>query len=191
MDTVLSNSRNVLVTGGAGYIGSHACKALAAAGFVPIPCKRGKTILSLGEPKSPFNDGGWSAACHELPPDINPTRNKPPDRRRDMTTLSDTIFAVHQRLMISSAILKRMTRPPPFTNDLKMAVRARAELLCELLIEAEVSGASHEIIDQDLTEELEAMRATLHEIYPPERVQAIVDELLGAYEAYRRSSALP
>ncbi len=27
---------NVLVTGGAGYIGSHACKALAAAGYVPI-----------------------------------------------------------------------------------------------------------------------------------------------------------
>jgi UDP-arabinose 4-epimerase len=27
---------NVLVTGGAGYIGAHACKALAAAGFTPI-----------------------------------------------------------------------------------------------------------------------------------------------------------
>ena len=27
---------NVLVTGGAGYIGSHACKALAAAGFTPV-----------------------------------------------------------------------------------------------------------------------------------------------------------
>ncbi|MBF9036420.1 UDP-glucose 4-epimerase GalE [Rhodobacterales bacterium HKCCE2091] len=27
---------NVLVTGGAGYIGSHTCKALAAAGFVPV-----------------------------------------------------------------------------------------------------------------------------------------------------------
>jgi hypothetical protein len=93
--------------------------------------------------------------------------------------------------MISSANLKRMTRPPPFPEDLKMAIRARAELLYELLIEAEVSGASHEIIDQHLSEELEAMRATLHEIYPAERVQAIVDELLGAYAAYRRSSALP
>ena len=28
----------VLVTGGAGYIGSHACKALAAAGFIPVTC---------------------------------------------------------------------------------------------------------------------------------------------------------
>ncbi len=28
--------RHVLVAGGAGYIGSHACKALAAAGFVPV-----------------------------------------------------------------------------------------------------------------------------------------------------------
>ena len=26
----------VLVTGGAGYIGSHACKALKAAGFTPV-----------------------------------------------------------------------------------------------------------------------------------------------------------
>ncbi len=27
---------NVFVTGGAGYIGSHACKALALAGYVPV-----------------------------------------------------------------------------------------------------------------------------------------------------------
>ena len=26
----------VLVTGGAGYVGSHACKALARAGYLPI-----------------------------------------------------------------------------------------------------------------------------------------------------------
>jgi UDP-arabinose 4-epimerase len=30
------NTRNILVTGGAGYIGSHTCKALAEAGFHPI-----------------------------------------------------------------------------------------------------------------------------------------------------------
>src|SRR3954454_14404931 len=29
------DSKRVLVTGGAGYIGSHACKALAHAGFTP------------------------------------------------------------------------------------------------------------------------------------------------------------
>ena len=29
-------TRNVLVTGGAGYIGSHACKALALAGYTPV-----------------------------------------------------------------------------------------------------------------------------------------------------------
>ena len=28
--------KNVLVTGGAGYIGSHACKALAKSGYFPI-----------------------------------------------------------------------------------------------------------------------------------------------------------
>jgi UDP-arabinose 4-epimerase len=31
-----SDSKTVLVTGGAGYVGSHACKALARAGFQPI-----------------------------------------------------------------------------------------------------------------------------------------------------------
>src|SRR6201990_2163635 len=29
-------SKSVLVTGGAGYIGSHACKALARAGLLPV-----------------------------------------------------------------------------------------------------------------------------------------------------------
>ena len=28
--------RTVLVTGGAGYVGSHACKALAHAGYTPV-----------------------------------------------------------------------------------------------------------------------------------------------------------
>src|SRR5437763_5381637 len=32
----VSVARQVLVTGGAGYVGSHACKALAAAGYTPI-----------------------------------------------------------------------------------------------------------------------------------------------------------
>lgn len=32
----MSDKMRVLVTGGAGYIGSHACKALADAGFVPV-----------------------------------------------------------------------------------------------------------------------------------------------------------
>jgi len=31
-------SKNILVTGGAGYIGSHACKALHRAGYQPIAC---------------------------------------------------------------------------------------------------------------------------------------------------------
>jgi UDP-arabinose 4-epimerase len=32
----MSSKETVLVTGGAGYIGSHACKALAAAGYLPV-----------------------------------------------------------------------------------------------------------------------------------------------------------
>lgn len=39
-----SPSRHVLVTGGAGYIGSHACKALSLAGFTPVTYDN----LSLG-----------------------------------------------------------------------------------------------------------------------------------------------
>jgi UDP-arabinose 4-epimerase len=35
-------SKHVIVTGGAGYVGSHACKALAAAGYVPV------TVDNLG-----------------------------------------------------------------------------------------------------------------------------------------------
>ena len=32
----MSENKNILVTGGAGYIGSHACKALHKAGYVPV-----------------------------------------------------------------------------------------------------------------------------------------------------------
>src|SRR5438046_7674065 len=32
----VSMARHVLVTGGAGYVGSHACKALASAGYTPV-----------------------------------------------------------------------------------------------------------------------------------------------------------
>ena len=32
----MRGARGVLVTGGAGYIGSHTCKALAQAGHVPV-----------------------------------------------------------------------------------------------------------------------------------------------------------
>src|SRR6478735_824001 len=39
-------SRRILVTGGAGYIGSHTCKALAAEGFLPVTYDN----LSLGDP---------------------------------------------------------------------------------------------------------------------------------------------
>lgn len=34
----LHPTKNILVTGGAGYIGSHACKALHRAGYLPITC---------------------------------------------------------------------------------------------------------------------------------------------------------
>ena len=36
-------AQSILVTGGAGYIGSHACKTLARAGFVPVASARSST----------------------------------------------------------------------------------------------------------------------------------------------------
>lgn len=50
-------SDRVLVTGGAGYIGSHACKALAAAGYVPVTydnlCTGWREAVKFG----PFEEG--------------------------------------------------------------------------------------------------------------------------------------
>jgi len=50
-------SDRVLVTGGAGYIGSHACKALAAAGYVPVTydnlCTGWRDAVKFG----PFEEG--------------------------------------------------------------------------------------------------------------------------------------
>jgi nucleoside-diphosphate-sugar epimerase len=41
--------RAVLVTGGAGYIGSHTCKVLAEAGFLPLGMTRGESKVLLAE----------------------------------------------------------------------------------------------------------------------------------------------
>jgi hypothetical protein len=77
-------------------------------------------------------------------------------------------------------------KPAALTPEIRMAIHLRGELLFDLVTEAEGSGASSEVIDQFLTEEIEDMQAQLRAIYPPERVRAIVDELLVLYDAYRR-----
>ena len=66
--------------------------------------------------------------------------------------------------------------------ELRMALHVRAELLFELITDAESNGASLEVIDQFLTEELDAMQTRLGEMYSPDRVEAIVDELLVTYQ---------
>ncbi|MDJ0826298.1 MAG: UDP-glucose 4-epimerase GalE, partial [Rhodobacter sp.] len=48
---------NILVTGGAGYIGSHACKALAAAGYVPIAFDNLSTGWADAVKYGPFERG--------------------------------------------------------------------------------------------------------------------------------------
>jgi len=50
-------SGNVLVTGGAGYIGSHACKALKAAGYTPITFDNLSTGWSDAVQFGPFEQG--------------------------------------------------------------------------------------------------------------------------------------
>ena len=48
---------NVLVTGGAGYIGAHACKALAAAGFTPVTFDNLSTGWEAAVKFGPFAQG--------------------------------------------------------------------------------------------------------------------------------------
>jgi UDP-glucose 4-epimerase len=52
--------QHVLVTGGAGYIGSHACKALRAAGFVPVTFDNLSTGWSDAVQFGPFEQGELS-----------------------------------------------------------------------------------------------------------------------------------
>ena len=48
---------HVLVTGGAGYIGSHACKLLAAAGYVPVTYDNLATGWADAVKFGPFEQG--------------------------------------------------------------------------------------------------------------------------------------
>ncbi len=50
-------TRHVLVTGGAGYVGSHACKALARAGFVPVTFDNLSTGWRDAVRFGPFEEG--------------------------------------------------------------------------------------------------------------------------------------
>ena len=77
-------------------------------------------------------------------------------------------------------------KPAVLTPEVRMAIHVRAELLFDLITEAESNGASPAVIDKFLTEELVAMQARLGEMYSPERVQSIIDELLVVYDAYKR-----
>jgi hypothetical protein len=77
-------------------------------------------------------------------------------------------------------------KPASVAPEIKMAIRVRAELLFDLITEAESDGAPPEMIDQLLAEELEAMQIRLGKIYSPERVQEIIDELLVVHDAYKR-----
>ena len=50
-------TKNILVTGGAGYIGSHACKALQQAGYVPVTFDNLVTGWQDAVKFSPFERG--------------------------------------------------------------------------------------------------------------------------------------
>ena len=54
MISVLNDSMNILVTGGAGYIGSHTCKALAEASFTPIAYDSLTPGPRVGSPMGPL-----------------------------------------------------------------------------------------------------------------------------------------
>ena len=85
--------RNVLVTGGAGYIGSHACKALKANGFTPV------TFDSLAT--------GWRDAVKFGPFEEGDLQDR---------TRLDEVFAKHQPIAVMhfaglSQVGESMARP--------------------------------------------------------------------------------
>ncbi|MDJ1008443.1 MAG: UDP-glucose 4-epimerase GalE [Paracoccaceae bacterium] len=53
----MTQGNSILVTGGAGYIGSHACKALARAGFVPVTFDNLSTGWADAVKFGPFEQG--------------------------------------------------------------------------------------------------------------------------------------
>jgi hypothetical protein len=118
--------------------------------------------------------------------DVNRVSNKSPIAAEDVTTLRRAPeFVRLPQAALAPPKLAPM-KPQALTPEIRMAIRVRAEVLFDLATEAESNGAPPEVVDQVLTEELEAMKANLHAIYPPERVQAIIEELLVVYDAYKR-----
>lgn len=73
----MAGAGNILVTGGAGYIGSHACKALKAAGFTPVTYDNLSTGWQDAVKFGPFEQGDLT------------------DRAR-----LDAVFAKHQPLAV-------------------------------------------------------------------------------------------
>ena len=77
---VVKKMDRVLVTGGAGYIGSHACKALAEAGYLPVsydslcrgnewavrwgPLERGDVRDVIRAPAHPYTQGLLASTAH-------------------------------------------------------------------------------------------------------------------------------
>ena len=51
---------NILVTGGAGYIGSHACKALQRGGYTPVTFDNLSTGWADAVKFGPFEQGDWT-----------------------------------------------------------------------------------------------------------------------------------
>jgi hypothetical protein len=77
----------------------------------------------------------------------------------------------------------------PLREDLRKAIHVRAEQLFDVVTQAENDGVLPGVIAQQLNEELEVMRAQLSAIYPPEIAQAILGELMAAYELCGQSSS--
>jgi len=76
-----------------------------------------------------------------------------------------------------------MSQQSDLTADMKKAIHERAVLLSCIVCEAENLGASTEVIERHLTEEVDAMRSALSEHYPLDYVEAVVGELIDTYQA--------
>jgi UDP-glucose-4-epimerase GalE len=163
---MMSETPNVVVVGGAGYIGSHCCKGLAEAGYRPICYDNLSTGHRLSVKWGPFIEG-----------DIH-------DRRRLAETIEKYRAVAVFHFAASSLVGESVSDPEKYyRNNVEGTVsllRAMRDASCKTLVFSS-SGAVYGCVDKDLIEESEVLQP----INPYGRTKRIVEDMLADFgEAY-------